>query len=379
MGTVKVRQIDTENPKDVKAFIKFHFDLYKDVPQWTPPFISDLKHTLNRKKHPFYEHSDADFFLAERDGEVVGRIAALENKRFNEYHGTKQASFYFFDTIDDIEVAKALFARVEEWAHKRGLNALVGPKGFSPFDGYGIQIEGFEHHQMMNMMNYNFPYYPKFMEEMGFEKEVDFVSTYIHVPDYKLPDRIRRIARKVQERGTFRVHTFSSVGEIRRWADKIGRTYNDTFVNNWEYYPLTQNEIKFVVDTLVLVAVPRYIKVILNKDEDVIGFLFGFPDVSPAMKRAKGHLYPWNIVDLLWTRSHTNWISLNGAGVLPKYHGRGANVLLYDEMYKTVASENRYEHGELTQVAETAVQMRRDLKNVGAKEYKNHRVFRKEI
>ena len=374
-----VRQIDTTNRADVRKFVRFHYDLYRGTPQWVPPFIRDIEFALDKQKHPFYEHSDADFFIAERDGEVVGRISALEIKPYNKYHGKKTASFYFFDVIEDLEVAKALFARVEEWAHKRGLDTLVGPKGFSAFNGYGIQIEGFEHRQMMDMMNYNFPYYPKFMEAMGFEKEVDFVSTYVHAPDYELPERIHRIARRVQERGTFRVHTFKSTREIRRWANKIGETYNNTFVNNWEYYPLSEREIKYIVDTLVLVAVPRYIKVILHGDDEIIGFLFGFPDVSKAMQRAKGHLYPWNIADLLIERARTNWISLNGAGVLPQYHGRGANVLLYEEMYQTVMSEGRYEHAELTQVAETARQMRKDLINIGAKEYKNHRVFHKAI
>lgn len=375
---LRVIQVDTENRAQVKRFVRFPYDLYRDVPQWVPPPLMDVYLPLNRKKHPFYEHSDADFFIAERDGEMVGRIAVLENKRFNAYHGTKQASFYFFETIEDLEVAEALFNRAFEWAEKRGLDTLVGPKGFGPFDGYGILVEGFEHRQMMTMMNYNKPYYPRFLEALGFDKEVDFVSTYIHIPSFELPERVRRIARKVQERGTFRVHTFRSKKELRRWAPKIGRTYNETFVENWEYYPLTENEVKFVVDQLVTVAVPQLIKVILH-DDDVVGFLFGFPDVSAALQRAKGHLYPWNLVDLLLELKRTNWISLNGAGVLPKFHGRGGNVLLYAEMEKTIRHAGQFEHAELTQVAETAAQMRRDLENLGAKPYKNHRVFRKKF
>ena len=375
---LRIIQVDTENKAQVRRFVRFPYDLYRNVPQWVPPPMVDIALSLNRKKHPFYEHSDADFFIAERDGEMVGRIAVLENKRFNAYHGTKQASFYFFETIEDLDVAEALFNRAFEWAEKRGLDTLVGPKGFSPFDGYGILVEGFEHRQMMTMMNYNKPYYPMFLETLGFEKEVDFVSTYIHIPDFDLPERIRRIARRVQERGTFRVHTFQSKKELRQWAPKIGKTYNETFVENWEYYPLTDREVKFVVDQLILVGVPQLIKIILHGD-DVVGFLFGFPDVSAALQRAKGHLYPWNLADIMLELKRTNWISLNGAGVLPKFHGRGGNVLLYAEMEKTIRHAGQFEHAELTQVAETAVQMRRDLENVGAKPYKNHRVFHKKF
>ena len=372
-----VTQIDTRNKAQARRFVDFHYRLYAGQPNWVPPFRTDIFLMLNKDKHPFYEHSDADFFLAERDGEVVGRIAALENRPFNKYHGTRQASFYLFDVIDDLEVATALFERVFEWARGRGLNALVGPKGFSAFDGYGIQVEGFEHRQMMNMMNYNFPYYPRMMEALGFEKEVDFVSCYLSAEAFHLDPRIYRIAERARKRSGLEVRQFDTKKALRVWAERIGKTYNDTFVENWEYYPLTEREIKFLVDNLMLVANPKLIKLV-TRGEDVVGFLFGFPDVSAAMQRAKGHLYPWNIVDLLLEMRRTKWVSLNGAGILPRYQGRGGNALLYVEMEKTVRDFG-FLHADLTQVAETAVQMRRDLLNVGGKEYKNHRVFRKAL
>ncbi|MEW6718682.1 MAG: hypothetical protein AB1345_14430 [Chloroflexota bacterium] len=372
-----VRQIDTRSKADVKAFVSFPYWLYSDHPQWVPPLLMDAKLLLNRDKHPFYEHSDADFFLAERDGQVVGRIAALENKRYNEYHGLKQAQFYLFDCVEDQEVANALFERAFEWARSRGLNQVVGPKGLSAFDGYGIQIEGFEHRQMMTMMNYNYPYYPRFVEALGFRKEVDFVSCYLHTPEFRLPERVHCIAERVKQRGTLQVRQFQTKKELRAWGSRIGRAYNQTFVNNWEYYPLTDHEIEFVVDNLMMVAVPRLIKIITHK-EDVIGFLLGFPDVSAALQRAKGQLLPFGIIDLLIEMRRTDWVSLNGAGILPEFQGRGGNALLYSEMYKTLTDFN-FIHADLTQVAESAVQMRRDLENVGAKAYKNHRVFIREI
>ncbi len=375
--SLTVTQIDTRNRAQAKRFVDFHYRLYAGQPNWVPPFRTDIFLMLNKDKHPFYEHSDADFFLAERDGEVVGRIAALENRSFNKYHGTKQASFYLFDVIDDLEVAAALFERVYEWMRGRGLNALVGPKGFSAFDGYGIQIEGFEHRQMMNMMNYNFPYYARLLESLGFEKEVDFVSCYLSAEAFHLDPRIYRIAEHARKRSNLVVRQFDTKKELRVWADRIGKTYNDTFINNWEYYPLTEREVKFLVDNLMLVANPKLIKLVTH-GEEVVGFLFGFPDVSAAMQRAKGHLYPWNIVDLLLEMRRTKWVSLNGAGILPRYQGRGGNALLYVEMEKTVRDFG-FLHADLTQVAETAVQMRRDLINVGGKEYKNHRVFRKAL
>lgn len=375
---LQIEMIDTRNKGQVRQFVKFHYDLYKNCPQWVPPFISDVEMMLNREKHPFHEHSDADFFIAKRGDQVVGRIAVIENKPYNQVHDTHQAAFYLFDAINDQEVANALFDRACEWAHQRGLNKIVGPKGFSPFDGYGIQIEGNDRRQMMNMMNYNFAYYQTLVETYGCDKEVDFVSCYVARDIFQLPEKIHTLVERVKERNSFEIKRFKSKKELIDWSWRIGEAYNKTFVNNWEYYPLSHNEIKFVADTLVAVADPRLIKIITRKEE-VVGFLLGFYDISAAMQRHGGHLYPWAIADLLLDMKRTEWISLNGVGVLPQYHGRGGNYLLMEEMVQTIQEFKQFRHAELTQVAETAVQMRRDLENVGGKAYKNHRVFRKAI
>jgi GNAT superfamily N-acetyltransferase len=375
-----VEQIDPNNKSLVNEFIKFPFRIYRDCPQWVPPILDDVKVMLNRNKHPFYEHSDADFFVARDGGEIVGRIAAMENKPFNKYHGTKQAVFYLYEVVNDQKVSDALFNRTFEWAKKRGLNAVVGPKGFSAFDGYGIQVEGTEHRQMMTMMNYNLPYHQTLVENLGFEKEVDFVSCYLSQEQINLPERIREIARRVEERGTLKVKRFKNKNELVGWAGRIGEAYNKAFVNNWEYYPLSQNEIKFLLDNLMMVADYRLIKIITHND-DVVGFLFAFPDISAALQRAKGNVSlgnPLAIVDLLLEMKRTKWVSGNGVGVLPEFWGRGGNALMYSEIEKTV-KDFKFEHAEMTQVAETTKQMRADLRNLGGKEYKNHRVYHRTI
>ena len=239
-----VQKVDLSNRAEVNRFIQFHYDLYKGTPQWVPPFYMDIRMMLNPQKHPFYEHSEGDFFVAMRGKEVVGRLGVLVNKPFNKYHGTRKAQFYLFDTVDDVEVSSALFDRGMEWCKARGLDTLVGPKGLSGFDGYGIQVEGFELRQMMTMMQYNFPYYPQLMEKMGFEKEVDFVSCYLAREHFDIPEKAKEVARRVREKGNFRVVSFKSKAELKRYAVQFGQTYNKTFVNNWEYYPLTEREIQ---------------------------------------------------------------------------------------------------------------------------------------
>jgi len=370
---IRIEKIDTNSKSQVRRFIEIPYRLYKGHPHWVPPLIIDVEMQLNRQKHPYYEHSEADFFIAYRDSRAVGRIAALQNKPFNEYHGTRQGQFYLFECEDDLEAAQALFQRMFEWAGQRRLTDVVGPKGFGVLDGYGVLVDGFEHRQMMTMMNYNEPYYQNLIESNGFVKEVDFVSCYLSADTFRLPERIHRIAKRIQERGTLGVQRFRTKNDLKAWANRIGRAYNQAFINNWEYYPLSDNEIAFLLQNLLTVADPRLIKVITHKEE-AVGFLFGFPDLSAALQRAQGHLLPFGLPDLLFEMRKTHWIALNGAGILPEFQGVGGNALLYTEMENTIR-DYHFQHADLTQVAETAVQMRSDLENIGGKAYKNHRVY----
>ena len=374
---LNIEKVDTSSKNHVQRFVRIPYRLYHNHPYWVPPLFIDAKMYLNRTKHPFYEHSDADFFIATRDGNDVGRVAILENKPFNTYHGTRQAQFYFFDCEEDQEATNALLERVFSWANERGLERVVGPKGFGPLDGYGLLVEGFEYRQMMTMMNYNYPYYPRLLVNLGFKKEVDFVSCYLSAEAFHLPDRIHSIAERVQQRGQLNVQRFENKRELKAWSTRIGQAYNKAFINNWEYYPLSDHEIKFIVDNIMIIADPRLIKIITHGQE-VVGFLFAFPDVSAALQRARGRLLPFGIIDLLFELRRTKWVALNGMGILEEFQGRGGNALLYSEMEKTIRND-RFAHADLTQVAETAVQMRKDLENVGGKPYKNHRVFYRNI
>ena len=368
-----IEEVDTNSKPKVEEFVRFPFNLYKGVPQWVPLILADVRMMLNKTKHPFYEHSDAEFFTARQDGKIVARIGLLENKPYNKYHDKKQASFYLFECVDDQSVADKLFEFSFDWVKKRKLNNLLGQKGFSPFDGYGLLVEGFEHRQMMIMMNYNLPNYPKFLEKIGFKKVVDWVSCYADVDEFKMPEKVHEIARILEKRGSFKVLRFKNKSELKKWGMKIGYAYNKTFINNWEYYPLTENEIIFNMNNLLTVAVPDLFKIITYKDE-VAGFLLAFPDISAALQRQKGSTAPWAIADYLIELKRTDWVSFNGVGVLPEFYGRGGNYLMFSEMEKS-AHSFKFKHGEFTQVAESATQMRKDLVNLGVKPYKNHRIY----
>jgi hypothetical protein len=374
---ISIEKVDTSSKKQVKEFVNFPFKIYAGVKEWVPPILSDVRLMLNENKHPFYEHSDAEFFTARSNGEILGRIALIENKPSNKFHQAKQAAFYLFESVDDNEVAKKIFDFSFDWVKKRGLNYFLGPKGLSSFDGYGFLVEGFDKRQMMTMMNYNLPNYPRFAEEAGFKKVVDWVSSYAHIPDFEIPEKISEIAKKVESKGKLQVKHFKNKAELKSWANKIGHAYNKAFVNNWEYYPLSDNEIKFALNNILVVGVPDLIKIITYNDE-VVGFLLGFPDISAALQKYKGSLSPIAIYNYMRELKNTKWISFNGVGILPEFQGRGGNYLMMSEMVKTAKSSN-FEHGELTQIAESAIQMRFDLENLGVKPYKNHRIYGREI
>lgn len=374
---LKIEKVDTSRRGQVRRFVNFGYRLYAGYPNWVPPIRLDINAMLNPRKHPFYEHSEADFFIAVRDGRDVGRISALENTRYNEYHKTREGQFYLFECVDDPEAAQELFSATFEWAANRGLNAVIGPKGFGPFDAYGLLEKGFEHRQTMNMLSYNPPYYIDMATRAGFKKEVDFITHIIDARNWDLDERIQMVAARTKERGGLTIKGFSSKKEIREWAERIARAYNNSFVDNWEYVPLTDAEVDFVVANIMVVVRPDLIKLI-TQEERIVGFLLAFPDMSGGMQKAGGRLLPFGVLHLLRAMRTKDWVVANGIGILPEFQKRGGNALLYSEIVKTfkAAGFNRYE---MTQIAESAVKMRSDLVKIGGVPHKNHRVYRRKL
>jgi hypothetical protein len=374
---LKVEKVDIGRRSQVRRFVDIAYRLYADYPNWVPPIRLDMNAMLNPRKHPFYEHSKADFFIAVRDGHDVGRIAALENTRYNDYHKKREGQFYLFECVDDPEAAQALFGAACDWASARGLTAVVGPKGLGPFDAYGFLEKGFEHRQTMTMLAYNPPYYIDMATRAGFKKEVDFITHIIDAVGWELDQRIENVASRTKERSGLTIRTFSSKKEIKEWAERIARAYNNSFVDNWEYVPLTDAEIDFIVANIMVVVRPDLIKLI-TQGERIVGFLLAFPDISGGMQKAGGRLLPFGLVSLLRAMRTKEWVVANGIGILPEFQKRGGNALLYHEIVQTfkAAGFRRYE---LTQIAESAVKMRSDLVKIGGVPHKNHRVYRKKL
>jgi len=275
---VAIERVEHPRGAPARHFIKFPHTLYQGCEQWVPWFNRSMRNLFARK-HPFFSHSDADFFVAMRNGSCVGRIAVLHNRPLNEKLGEQSASFYFYDAIDDQSVSSALFDTAARWARDRGLGKLTGPTLFGAATGHGILIDGFEHRAAMTMMNYNYPYYRDHIESAGFRKRRDYVSASLIPTTFVLPDKIRRVAEIALKRGHFEVIRFKSKRELRAIGDRVGEMYNDVLTSFNEGHRLTEKEIEMAIDDLIMIADPELIKLLTYQDR-IVGFLLAFPDLS---------------------------------------------------------------------------------------------------
>jgi hypothetical protein len=372
---VQIRQVDLASKADVGKFITFPFDLYRGNALWVPPMLADMHRVLDPARHPFYQHSEAGFFLAEDSGHVRGRVAVLNHRRFNEYRHQQVAFFYYFDVVDDQEIALALFKNAFDWARERDLKGIIGPKGFLQADGHGVLIEGFDHRPAVGIP-YNNPYYEKLLLAAGFTKETDYYSGYI-TREQGLPLRYFQVAEQVRQRRGYTVKTFGNKDELRAWIPRIGRIYRESFADHWEFCPPTDEEMKMIGDRLIAIADPRLIKVVM-KDEDVIGFVFAFPDISAGIRASGGKLWPFGWLHLMREFKRTQWVDFNGVGILKPYQGTGANAVMYAELTKALY-EYQYQLGEFVQVEERNVKSLGESRALDVRWFKRHRVYRRSL
>jgi len=375
-ASVEIEMVESSRGAGGRAFVEFPHRLYRDSAQWVPQFRRDLRAMLDRR-HPFFERGTVCFMIARRAGEVVGTIGAIDNAAYNQFHGTRTGHFHFFDCIDDRAVSHALINAATEWLRGRGMRTMVGPFGFG-FMGMGALVDGFEHRAVMTMMSYNGPWYGPSLEAEGFHKLRDQLSMFIDAREFKLPDRIRRVAEIAMKRGRFEVPHLKSKRDLVRYAAAIGAVYNESFQSHGdEFYPLSEREIGQITSDLVAVADPSLIKLLIANG-DIAGFLFGFPDLSAALKRSHGRITPWAIMDLLLEYRRTRWLIVNGAGILPRYQRLGGNALLY-YMLEKMAAQKRFLFVDAVQIAETTELMLSDLQTLGARVYKRHRIYTRDI
>lgn len=373
---VLIREIAPGDRALEREFIDLPHRLYQGNPFWVPWFHADMREIL-RRRHPFFEHAEGAFFLAQRGGRTEGRICVVENPRYIEQHTIRTTHFYFAEYPDDPAVSDALFDAAFSWSRMRGQTHISGPLLFGGACGSGVLVRGFDRRAAMTMMPYNHPWYPDHMERLGFLKHVDLLSWKIDPSQFELPERVRAAAEVVLKRGRFQVVRFRLRRQMLAIAPRVVGLYNTTLGDHPEDYPLSDGEVKRLIRDLVSIADPRLIKA-LTCEGDYVGYLLGFPDLSAALQRARGRITPWSVIDLMREFRRTRYVIINGVGILPEYQRRGGNALLYAELEKTVRQRDLI-HADLTQVAESTSLMVSDLETLGAEVYKVHRMYRREL
>ena len=368
---MQVREIDTTNPENVKKFIQFPFDLYQGSEFWVPPFISEMETVIDRQKHPFYQHSDAAFLLAESEGIPVGRIAILHQKNYSAFHKAQYGFFYYFDAIDDIQVSRTLFDAAIHWARNRGIEHILGPKGFARSSGIGLLIEGFEYLPAVGM-NYNYPYYQGLIEDAGFTKWTDHLSGYMTI-DQQIDPRVHEAAAKVKQRKDFKVLSFKTKKEMQAMIPAINIINQEAFQSNPGYYPSSPEEFDMLAKNMIRILDPGLPKLIMKGDE-VAGFVIAYKNISRGIQRSKGKMWPFGWAELLKDKQQTRIIDINGVGLLPKYQGLGANALLYSELEKTVRATG-CDTAEFVQIDEKNFKSKSDMERIGVTWRKRHRTY----
>ncbi|MDR0796556.1 MAG: hypothetical protein LBE79_11015 [Tannerella sp.] len=327
---VEIKEATTK--KELRKFVKFNIGLYKDCPYHVPGLIDEELMTLSKDKNPAFEIAEAIYFLAYKGEKVVGRIAGIINHRNNETYHKKNVRFGFVDFIDDVEVVDKLFYAVEHWAKEKGMEVIHGPLGFTDLDHEGMLIEGFDQMGTMAAL-YNYDYYPKHLVRMGYEKDLDWKEFKIFIPK-EIPEKHMRIGEIVKKKYGLTILKFKKRKDIWPYAQNIFDTLNKAYAHLYGFTKLTPKQIDYYVKMYIPILRLDMITLILRESDDaVVGFGIALPNLSQALRKAKGRFFPFGFIPLLKAlNTKTKVVDLYLIGVLPEYQNKGVNALLFTDL-----------------------------------------------
>jgi hypothetical protein len=383
MSTVTVSQVTSS--KEMRAFVRFNYELYKDCPYAVPDLLEDTLEVLDARRNPAFRFSEAAFFLARRDGRIVGRVAAIINKRANERWNKQDVRFGWIDFIDDLSVSRALLEAVEQWGRLRGMTRIVGPLGFTDLDPEGMLTDGFD--QLSTLCSiYNYPYYPKHIAELGLEKEVGWVERKVFIPkgEHEANNaKYFRVARMAEQRYGFRLRHFRSKNEIKKggYVQKMLGVVNRAYQNLYGYSQLDEQQMNWYAAKFLTLIDRRFLSVVENAEGEIIGIGVCMPSLSRAVQKAKGKLLPfgwWYIARELWLKRKHQILDMLLVGVLPEYQEKGANALFFADMIPNGISCG-YEWAETNPQLEDNLPSQKQWKNLDCCIHKHRAVFAKEL
>ncbi|MBN1834680.1 MAG: hypothetical protein JW820_02455, partial [Spirochaetales bacterium] len=377
MAEVSVRE--ASSARERRQFVRAAWNFYRDDPHWVPPLISDQRQYLDPSKGVFFEHGEAKLFLARRNGQVVGRIAAHLNYLYDELYGKDTGFFGFFECENDQQTAGALLGAAETFARSRGMSRIVGPMSFGVYDEIGILVEGFDSDPyVMNV--HNPPYYGELLQRAGYGKAVDWYAYRGYTADRDRVDpRLFAMRDRLKGRPGWSIRTLdlSSPRQVRREAQIINGIFLEAWARNWGHVPWTPREFDRLVEAVKKIAIPE-LSYIVEIDGRPVGFALSIADANVAVKRIDGRLFPFGFITFLRTARKTDRFRHILMGVLEEYRNRGVEVAMYTELVDRCCALG-YREVEMSLIVETNHAMRNSLKHFPLEIYKTYRIFEKEL
>ena len=376
--SVEIKKVTTKS--ELKRFIRFNYEFYKGTPYSVPDLYDDMLNTFSPKKNAAFEFCEADYFLALRDGKIVGRVAAIINRRANETWNRKTVRFGWIDFVDDMEVSTALIDTVKQWGKERGMTEIEGPLGFTDMDAEGMLVEGFDQLSTMATI-YNYPYYPQHMERLGLSKSADWVEMKIYVPD-AIPEKHRRISEIIARRYNLHIRKLNSKKEVRQSgvAHDIFRLINDAYTPLFGYSRMTERQIDQYVKMYVPVLDLRMVSIVENEQNEIVAVGISMASLSRALQKAKGRLLPFGwyhlLKALMWKRPKV--LDLLLVAVRPDYQGKGVNALLFTDLIP-VYKELGFEYAESNPELEMNEKVQNQWQYFKTEQHKRRRCFKADI
>ncbi|MGD1046118.1 MAG: hypothetical protein ABR936_12495 [Bacteroidota bacterium] len=361
---------------ELKRFVSFQYFLYRDNHYWVPPPYTDEVNSLRKDKNPAFDFCEAKCWIAEQDGKIVGRIAGIINKRYNEKWNAKTARFGWFDFIDDAEISSALLYTVEQWAKANGMTSLHGPLGFTDMDGEGALVEGFEEVSTLGAL-YNYPYYPEHIERAGFVKDADWIEYEVTMHGVVI-EEIRRIAEIVLKRNNLKVLRVKKAKELLPYGKEIFQLLNRSYKDLYGFVELSDKQIDLYIKQYFGFILPEYVPVVLDSSGAIVAFGITMPSMSRAFQKNKGRLLPFGFLHVLRALKHNTKADLYLTAVHPDMQNKGVNAILMHEVDK-VFVKNHIEKVETNRELETNSKVQAQWKYFDKRQHKRRRSYKKEL
>lgn len=374
-----VKIVKVGNNRELKRFVEFPNELYKDSPYYVPELFGDAVDTLRKDRNGAFEFCEADYFLAYRDGKVVGRIAVILNNAANEKWGQKAARFGWVDFIDDAEVVDALFAAAEGWARERGLKEIQGPLGFTDFDREGMLVDGFDRIGTMSTY-YNYPYYPKHMERMGYEKDVDWIEYLLKMPDKKW-EKAERVSAIVERKFGLKVVRCKSRSELaKRYGHQLFALVNECYSPLYGFTPLTGKQIDQLIKSYLPFVDLRLISLVTDKDDNLVAMGVSIYSLAEALRKSRGKLFPfgwWHLLKALFIKPSKR-LDFLLVGVKPEYQSKGVFAMIFNDLIGNFLQMGIVDV-ESNPELESNVKMQSQWSEFDKEQHKRRRAYKKEL